>query len=182
MQLVYFFGGVYSLNKNIGKSYNQYIEMLPNDNSWACFFDGDACFLTPNYGHQITHIVNKYPETGMFTCITNRVGNLNQCFRGQISADADIKTHRRLAHQIQLDSYEKVKESKSPISGIMMCIKKSTWRNFPFAGSGILQVDNDISRRLIKAGKKILIMEGVYLFHYYRLLEGGRSFKQHLKK
>lgn len=180
MQNVYFFKP-YSLGKNLGKAYNQYMALLPNDEDWGCLLDGDTCFLTPNYGHQISYIVNKHPEVGMFTCLTNRVGNLPQCFRNQISADPDIRVHKRIAHQLQLENYEKVSELKGSISGLMMLIQKKTWKEFPFANSGIIGVDNDISRRLLKANKKVMLMEGIYMFHYYRLLE-GRSFKDHLSK
>ena len=34
--------------KNIGCAYNQFMEILPNDDDCACFVDHDAMFTTSN--------------------------------------------------------------------------------------------------------------------------------------
>jgi len=50
-----------------------------------------------------------------------------------------------------------------------MGIKKSVWRKAGGIKDGILTVDNNFSRRIEKAGYKIRRMDGVYVFHLYRL-------------
>ena len=67
-----------------------------------------------------------------------------------------------------------------PISGYFMCMKKSTWKEVGKFRSGILGVDTAISNAIRKAGKKILMINNLYIFHYYRWLEGTKD-KSHIK-
>lgn len=170
----------FSLEKDLGKAYNQAISLIP-DNDWICFTDGDTLFLTSDYGKQLQEIVDLHPNTGLFTCITNRVGQKQQCYNNTISEDPNILNHRRIALQIQREKRHQVKPLNIVISGHLMLIKKSVWKEvggFP-EGTGLLAVDNKFSSRILRAHKQILLMEGVYLFHYYRLLEGSHD-KSHL--
>jgi len=179
--VVYYFTP-YSIEKNLGEVYSNYMSLIPNDDDWGCLLDADTMFLTPNFGHQIQDIINKYQNdnVGLFTCYTNRIGNLEQCYRGQISEDSDIKNHKKIALEIQKSNYDKVKPLNHFISGHLMIIQKKVWKTLEFDKKGLLAIDNKISYRVLRNGYKILLMEGVYIFHYYRLIE-GRLDKSHLK-
>ena len=166
----------FALDKNLGAAYNQYMELLPDDEDWACFIDGDACFLIPDWGNVISKVVNENPDTGMFTCYTNRIANPQQLYSGRFSESADIRYHRNIAIVCREVNPHKVFDLIHPISGIMMIIQKKTWKEFPFS-DGLLAVDNDISRRLLKAGRKVRLIKGIYMFHYYRFNEGRKSTK-----
>jgi GT2 family glycosyltransferase len=169
----------YALNKNLGAAYNHYMELLPNDDDWACFIDGDAMFLTPDWGHLIQKAIEAFPETGMFTCYTNRVGNKQQLYRGIFSNNQDMGAHRNIAKVCHEIGKNRTKKLSGPISGVMMIIQKKTWREFLFK-DGLLSVDNDISKRLLQAGKEIRLIESIYLLHYYRMAE-GKKYKKHLE-
>jgi GT2 family glycosyltransferase len=168
----------YAPDKNLGAAYNHYMELLPTDDDWACFIDGDAMFLTPDWGHLIQKAVEKFPETGMFTCYTNRVNNKEQLYRGVFNHNRDMIAHRNIARVCHEIGKNRAKKLTRMISGVMMIIQKKTWREFPFC-NGLLGVDNDISKRLLDAGKEIRLIESIYLLHYYRLAE-GRTYKKHL--
>jgi GT2 family glycosyltransferase len=168
----------YALDKNLGAAYNRYMELLPNDDDWMCFLDGDTMFLSPDWGHLIQKAIEKYPETGMFTCYTNRVGNKQQLYRGIFNNNRDMVAHRNIARVCHEIGKNRVKKLTRMISGVMMIIQKKTWKEFPFK-DGLLTVDNDISKRLLDAGKEIRLIESTYLLHYYRLAE-GRTYKKHL--
>jgi GT2 family glycosyltransferase len=174
---VYYFTP-YALDKNLGAAYNHYMNLLPKNNDWACFTDGDTMFLTFDWGHLIQKAIDEHPDTGMFTCYTNRVNNPNQCYRKQFSENRSIVAHRNIAKVCRETCKNRVKTLDRAISGMMMIIQKKTWREFPFA-DGIIGVDTDISKRLLAAGKRILLIESIYLLHYYRLAEGGK-YKEHL--
>jgi len=176
--MIYYFTP-YSLDKNLGAAYNHYMELLPNDDDWACFTDGDTMFLSSDFGHIINEVVEKFPDTGMFTCYTNRVSNKFQRYGGGFSEVADIRHHRNIAIVCERTGRGKILELNGMISGMMMIIQKKTWYDFPFK-DGLLSVDNDISKRLLIAGEKILLIKGIYLLHYYRLAE-GRGYKKHLQ-
>lgn len=179
--MIYFFSP-YSQEKQLGKAYNDCMSLLPSDNDYACFTDLDVMFLTPNIGHQLQDIVTKYEthNVGLFTCLTNRVGNLQQCYLNQISQDPNISNHRHIALKLQSENYDQVEELTNIISGHFMLVKKSVWNACKFKEEGILAVDNNFSRKVLTKGFKIYLLKGVYVFHYYRLNE-GRQNKQHLK-
>ena len=64
-----------------------------------------------------------------------------------------------------------------------MAIKKKTWKEvgkFPEIPNKILDVDGLFSSKIIRAGKDIYLMRGVYKLHYYRMAE-GRKYKDHLR-
>lgn len=170
----------FDLSGNIGKAYNYEMSRLPNDDDWMCFTDADTCFLTSNYGRQLQIIVDMYPNTGMFTCLTNRVGQVRQCYEHKISDNPDIRFHRKIALELANTRPYEVEDLGIAISGHMMLIKKATWNANKFSEEGILGVDNKISRKLLMKGYKILLMRGVYIFHYYRFNEDVRQ-KTHLK-
>ncbi len=166
----------YALNKNLGAEYNHYMNLLERDQDWACFVDADVMFLTPDFGQQIHDIVKKYPNTGMFTATTNRVGTIKQRYKGELSKNPDIRYHKRLAMRLQKSNYDKVEDLYCRISGLIMVIQKKTWKKVKFP-EGLLGVDYEFSNELHYNGFNILLMKGVYVLHYYRLLEGRCSIK-----
>jgi GT2 family glycosyltransferase len=168
----------YNLNKNLGSEYNHYMSLIKRDRDWMCFVDGDTMFLTPDFGKQIHDIVTKYPETGMFTCMTNRVGISLQRHNKLMSENANLSHHKEIALQLQKKFYDTVEVVNRRVSGLMMLIQKNTWRQVKFR-DGLLGVDFAFCDDLIASGYDIKIMKGVYLMHYYRLLE-GRHYKGHL--
>ncbi|HSW67007.1 MAG TPA: hypothetical protein VLH16_00340 [Bacteroidales bacterium] len=170
---VYYFTP-YATDRNLGAAYNEYMELLPNDDDWACFMDGDTMFLIPDWGDIIKEAVERYPDTGMFTCYTNRVNNPQQLYRGTFSENGDMRAHRNIAIACREIYRNRTMPLTRTISGTMMVIQNKTWKEFPFS-DGLLGVDNDISRRLLKAGKTVRLIQGVYLLHYYRLNEGRHS-------
>lgn len=175
----------FSLEKNIGREYNNYVKRISrSDNDWVFFIDGDAMFLDPFWGKHIADIVGKYTNTGLFTCKTNRVGCQLQCHNFVRSMDSNILNHFKISEDLRQKRYWDVSQVNHIISGIMMGFKVKTWKEvggFTENPNEILKVDNRFSNRILRAGKKILIMEGVYLFHYYRLHQPNpRKAKAHL--
>lgn len=175
-----YFNIPWSDEKNIGKAYNSFMELLPRDNDYACFIDGDAVFTTPFFGKQINEIAEAYPECGLFTAMTNRVGSAYQ-LTGNWQSN-DMKEHRatgeraqKLHHDVCIDITD-----RQPFSGVLILIKKSTWLKLgKFKEDGMLGVDTDIHLKAKAAGEKVYLMRGVYLYHWYR--GGNRGDTSHLK-
>lgn len=167
--------------KYIGKAYNRYMEFLPKDDDWACFLDHDAMFMTansqaglPNWQDQLYAVIQKNPEYGCFSVITNRIGNPDQRFAGIDQNNHDIQYHRQIGYKAYEQLYTEVKDVTNGhcISGVVMLVKKSAWKKvggYKTDGhSGVLGVDNDFHIRLKNAGLKIGIAKGVYVYHWYR--------------
>lgn len=168
----------YNLDKNLGAAYNQSMSLLKKDSDWGCLLDGDTMFLTPDFGTQIHHIVSMYPETGMFTCMTNRVGTMQQRHNGIMSANGEMGYHRRIALKLQREHYDEVEPINRRFSGLMMLVQKKTWKKVKFT-DGLLGVDFKYCDAMMAAGFDMKLMKGVYMMHYYRFLE-GRHYKKHL--
>lgn len=188
--MIYFFTP-YSFEYNLGKAYNDYCKLIPNDDDWIVVKDGDIMFLGNEWGKQFQVLADKYPNAGIITCITNRTSNPQQMYKDEISENADIRYHRQIALHLQNTNYDIVTEAKLVISGHVMMFKKSTWREAKFfpeflSEKGVLKynkniatVDNRFSSRVMKTGKKILVSQGIYALHYYRLNEGAK-YRNHL--
>ncbi len=166
-----FFFTPYSFSKDLGKAYNDYVKLVPSPDDWICMVDADCLFLQPDFGHHIQEIIDLHVDVGLFTCYTNRVGNTIQCYNNTISEEPNILAHRKIAIKLAKEKRHKIKEIQAPISGHLMLFKKSTWESiggFP-EERGILSVDNTFSNRMKRHNYKIMLMEGVYLFHFYRM-------------
>lgn len=174
----------YSTEKNLGKAYNDFMALLPED-SHACFRDGDTCWLTPDYGVHLAEYVRLYPNA-ILTCWTNRINEkAEQQYHGCREA-SDFKTHLSIAETQKVMNY-KVTSLHGFVSGFCMVVPKSVWNTHKFTevqafeGRGpynLLGVDNDFTNRVRAAGIPVLRMDGLYIWHTYRLLTNS---KEHLQ-
>ena len=82
----------------------------------------------------------------------------------------------------------KVTALRGFVSGFCMVIPRSVWVNHKFAEqqvysdrgpTNMLGVDNDFTNRIRAAGIPVLRMDGLYIWHTYRLLQGDND-KTHL--
>jgi len=171
----------YSLEKRLGKAYNEALNIVP-DNQWAILMDHDAMFLTPDAIAHVHQYTQRYPETGIFTCYTNRLHPMSkgQLWEDRCEENADIRHHIRIAEEAKKGLY-KATEITTVIGGFCMVVKKETWKQTKFSEDLFcLGVDNAFSRRVMATGKKVLRMDGIYMFHIYRLMNGYRD-RTHLK-
>jgi len=158
----------YSTEKNLGKAYNEAVSLIP-DGDWICVIDYDVMFLSPDCGTILREYVNKYNDTGIFTCLTNRIHPLapNQLLN-TVSENTDIKHHIILANEQKKLLYN-VKDVNHPISGFLMMFSKETWKKHQFTeDKKCLGVDNFFSQSVLKF-KPIRVMLGLYVWHTYRI-------------
>lgn len=154
--------------RNLGNAYNEVMARL-YINDWACFIDHDALFTTREWYQQLTLAIESYPLAGMFTAVTNRVGNPSQvpldCPIGHNMLDHFMYGKRlynrygSLAHDITRGRL---------ISGVLMCLSKRTWLDMGKFKSGFLGVDNRAHKDIAALGRSVYILPGLYLYHWYR--------------
>lgn len=169
----------YSSDKNLGRAYNRMIQQLTNF-GFVCVIDYDVMFLTPDAISLIERYTHAFPQTGVFTCYTNRLHPQSdgQLFAGVCSENDSIRHHIDLAEKARKDFT--VSEINHPIGGFLMVIRTKVWQEIKFnENKKCLGVDNDFTKRVLDAGYKILRMNGVYVWHSYRLVGGYRD-KKHL--
>ena len=175
-----YYGIPYALDRNLGREYNLYMNLLPNEDDWMVFNDGDTCFLSFDWGHAIAEVIKKLPDAGLITCLTNRISK----GRGQKYEEdsSDILIHRAVAKRLDKEFRGQFRKHNSHISGFLMAIQKKTWKEvggFSEVPNKILGVDGAFSKKVLRADKGIYIMRGMYKLHYYRMAE-GRKYKDHL--
>ena len=166
-------------DKNLGKAYNDSMALVP-DGDHACLRDIDTLLLTPNTPVIIDWYANRYPNA-LLTCYTNRVSTLSkdQLLNGTVNEDGDIREHIRIAENMETINTATV--IRRTISGFLMVLPKSLWKQFPFPETGqCLGIDTDYSKLLLRYNVPILRMDGVYCFHIYRLMN-GIFYKKHLQ-
>ena len=179
--------------KNLGCAYNNFMEILPNDNDWGCFIDHDAMFTTEDWYKQIDKIIHIHRKVGAFGVRTNRVGYRWQMI-GNIDIDSnDLQYHRNIGKQLQKKYYSRISTGKvtdefgyyrpSQFSGVVILIQKKIWKQIGgFKESGFIGVDDDLRSKLFKHKIAFAIMDGIYVYHWYRHDNPYESSKNTLNK
>lgn len=178
--MVYYFTPFFE--KNLGQAYNNYCELVPNDDDWITFMDGDVMQLHLNWGEIWGKILEKNNDAGIITCMTNRLGCKNQLVPKMFTVQ-DILIHKLMANRLFNINKFAVANLNEKIAGFFFSFKKSTWKKVGKFIDGILAIDFDFSQRVLNSGMDIRLATGFYVFHYYRFLEdreSGINFKNHL--
>lgn len=162
----------FALDKDLGRAYNLAFKSIPEED-WVCLIDHDVMFLTPNSIRIMYDYVGEYPDTGIFTCRTNRIHPLavDQLIHDKPSDNTNIRFWTEEASTMEsIIPDHKVTEISHEISGFLMLISKKTWNKIKFFETGkALGVDNDFSLRVLASGRKILRMDRLLVWHTYRL-------------
>lgn len=162
------------IKSNLGMAYNHYCELVPDDDDWITFIDGDIMLLLMDWGEIWQKIIDNNPNAGIISAITNRVFPTYQKVQN-MENERDISIHRNFAQE-RFDTYQYsvTPAPQNNISGFFFSFKKSTWKKIGGFDDGILTVDWKFSNKVKKLQLPLLVAEGFYVLHYYRLNEGSR--------
>ncbi len=170
----------YDTMRNLGAAYNRSMDLLKYGHDYGVLKDADTCFTTPDFGTVIQENLLNNQHVRCWTAMTNRVGS-----QWQVPDDVDIFTddygyHRRYGIRRQEKYRNTITDvtSLSPFSGHLIIFRKDLWDELGGAQDGLLGVDTDLFRRVVAQGDPICMMNGVYLYHWYR--GGNRADTSHL--
>lgn len=173
----------YHPDKSLGISYDWLIDTPPNIDDWVCMTDADTIFTTYDFGDQISATIEANPDYHLFTCMTNRVNNRIQVC-GDWSSN-DMAYHRMVGQQRWEEHGTTVLDITQDqlLSGMMLCTTHEHWMKSGMQGKRhkqgqMLGIDNEIHLAYRHAGLKVGLMQGIYLYHWYR--GGDKSNKAHL--
>jgi len=162
------------VDMNIGRVCNGLMERI-SDDDWACFIDHDSMMTTHDWYKLLERTVRSIEDEdlpiGLITAVTNRIGNAEQVVFDKTSQEAqnhDMHFHRRVGRKLMLEHASSLREAKSPVSGVVMLTPKRVWRKCGGFKDGFLGVDNDYDMKVRRAGFKTCIMDGLYVYHWYR--------------
>lgn len=153
----------YSVEKNIGKIYNDQIRLLPDD-SWICLLDQDVLFLRHDTKKQIEDIAEK-GEYELYGCMTNRLRLPHQLHEGVISMNSDVVYHMGICDELHAKYYGVCEPTTEVIAGMLMLFRKETWSKV----GGFIEKSIIFDQQFSWKVQSKAIMKGVYLFHSYRL-------------
>lgn len=170
----------YAVDKNLGRAYNEAMARVP-PGDWACLLDHDVLLLTPDAG-AILHEYARLADPDMpLTCYTNRISPLSQeqLLKGHVDGNDHLAHHIRLAEAQTAELY-RVTRMESHFSGFLMLLSRRLWEEVGFTDDRLcLGVDTDFRHRLAARDRHVWRMDGLYVWHSYRLLTGVKD-KKHL--
>lgn len=174
---VYYFQP-FAVNGNLGQAYND-CEYGLDDEDYLCILDQDVCFLDYRQKKWIAETIDKNKEYDVFTCMTNRLSGGPQVVTTLYDQPNIIMHKKRVL--LQWKTYgTSVMTPTQPTAGLFMVMKARVLRAVMFK-NGLMYLDTDFYNRATEMGFKFGIMRGIYLYHYYRLLESKNNI-DHLKR
>jgi len=165
----------FDLERNLGRAYNAFMERLrPSD--WCCFLDHDAMWTTVHWYRQLLTAIEENPKAGLFAAMTNRIGRKSQIAPG-CPQGHDILEHMAFGREQHEQHGAAARDvtATSPISGVVMCVSQDVWKQTGGFKDGFFGVDNQFHRDVRRAGRRVYLMPGLYVYHVYRA--DGRSHK-----
>lgn len=161
----------YREDKNLGLAYNEAMSRIP-DGDWACITDWDVLMLLPDTIAQLNEYARRFPDTGIFTCYASRTHRINTGCQGfdEGPSDNDSILHHIAVAKKQTEQLYEVSQIERFISGFLMMVSKDVWNKHKFVDNmKCLDVDNIYSNKILAAGLPIRRMNGIYIWHTYRL-------------
>lgn len=98
----------YRKDKNLAKAYNEAIAATNYDeDTWIILTDADTMFIPQvvDYMDIIERAIIRYPDTGLFGCITNRVGKPWQTDLGRFYREKDPEKFNKLTQLLLEDEF-----------------------------------------------------------------------------
>ncbi len=157
----------YSTDKNFGKAINDHVDEIDGEDTWIVLLDGDTMFLTPDWGVKIHDaLASEGDKYGLIGCYTNRLAGMHQLHNKKVSDDLDVRTHYEIAMTY---SQPGIKETNKTVAGMFMAFKKSTWRKVGKFRENDWGFDTTFNKAVRARGMKIGLINGLYVFHLYRI-------------
>jgi GT2 family glycosyltransferase len=162
---------VYEPGRELAKAYNRAMESTLAE--WVLFIDHDVFLSTNPLWHQmslnaIEHLKDK--KVGWITAKTNRIGNKSQLYPVQNDSD-DLNQHIDIASKLYREKAGVILPAKGNLSGFFILTNKTAWQSvggFKDQGKGLSAIDNVYSKELRAKGFGLYVMEGLYLYHFYK--------------
>ena len=151
--------------KNLGAAYNEAMAKVDN---WALFLDHDILLLRPEWYGICQQAIEKYPDAGWISGVTNRIWCNGQRKAPEKNHD-DVIGHIKHSNELYAHYGNQVVEynGSKPMSGFFILTNKKVWQDVGGFADGFLGVDNIYYNKLKEKGYKCYIIPGLYAYHIY---------------
>lgn len=162
----------FALDRNLGRAYNEAMALLPST-GWAVFIDHDAIVgLTREWFRLIAEAITFKPDAGAFVAVTNRIDASWQRAEEADRDNHDIGYHTRLALQrLKRRTLLDITHTKG-FGGVCFALSKPAWAAAGGFADGLLCVDHSIHFGLQRAGRRVWLLENLYVYHRRRAFIG----------
>lgn len=155
----------FALDMNLGRAYNEAMSLAPED-AWLVFLDHDMMLTTREWFRQIEEAIRFKPDAGAFVACANRIAPEWQK-AGPVNIH-EIRHHRSFGKErLKVRTLLDVTDTKG-FGGVLFAVSKASWREVGGFRDGMLCVDHGMHFALRDAGKRIYLIEGLYVYHWRR--------------
>lgn len=157
----------YDLERNLGRAYREIVARLRPDDH-CVFLDHDAIWTTRDWYPLLLEAIKRYPNAGLFGAMTNRIGNKEQIPPG-VPAGHDMAAHRKFGQELRARYGTEAIDitDKHLLSGVVMCFTAPVLQKLQIV-DGFFGVDNQVHRDVRRMNKRVLLLRGLYVQHWYR--------------
>jgi GT2 family glycosyltransferase len=153
----------YRADANLGRAYNDFMGYL-GAHDWAAFLDHDAMPTTGLWHRQIAEAIAFKPGAGAFVAMTNRIASKWQRAGPELSND--VAVHRVYgAERAKVRSMLDITDTKG-FGGVLFAVSKAAWQDCGGFADGLGCVDHSLHFRLRARGRRIYLIEGLYVYHW----------------
>lgn len=150
---------------NLGGAYNAAMELLPAD-GWAFFMDHDAALTTRSWYAQVQEAIAFRPDAGAFVACSNRIGAFWQ--QAGNAENHDMRVHRNFgAERVKVRTLLDVTDTMG-FGGVAFATSKRAWLAAGGFVPGMFCVDHQYHFALRRAGLRVYLLEGLYVYHWRR--------------
>jgi len=177
--MIYHFNSIFT-GKNIGEYYNKCCSIVP-DKAWICLWDADVMTFHTfgDINALLERAIAENPHCELFSCVANRIGTHKQRVHANQCTNPSMRYHRVKAEEYYNRFGSMVRKDSPTVSGLMMLFNKETWEQVgKFPEDGMIGIDTRFSKAISQQGYEVGILQGLYVMHYYRLMEENSN---HLK-
>lgn len=160
----------FATDLNLGAAYNEAMALVP-DNAWVCFLDHDMALTTKRWYRQLEEAIAFRPDAGAFTAVTNRIAAPWQ--QAGEADNHDMAYHYRFGEERARRRTLLDITCTKGFGGVLMCLSKAAWKEVGGFVDGLLCVDHQMFFALRRAGRRIYLLENLYVYHRRRAFEGG---------
>lgn len=157
---------------DLGGAYNEFMGLLAADD-WAVFVDQDAMAgLTRQWVQVIEEAIAFKPDAGAFAAVTNRIDAFWQRAEETDPENHDIGYHTTIAHErLKRRTLLDITDTRG-FGGVCFAVSKAGWEAAGGFADGVLCVDHSIFFGLKRAGRRIYLLENLYVYHRRRAFVG----------
>ncbi len=155
----------YDFDLNIGKAYNDTIELF-DDNDWICITDQDVLKFS-GFANNVREVIKSVSKDTIFTSRVNRLAKRNEAVITELYDCGDIDEHKDMAEFLWEQNGTLLTDTKV-IAGCCMVFHKSLWLDVGGFVENSIHFDSQFSKAARIKGKQLKIAQGIYIFHLYR--------------